>query len=123
HGETWTKEAGIVGALTNFHRGFPASLIGGSAAILASREALRTQPITRLSVLNDFGRLGELMALAELSRVRELSVGPALGSYRRHLTLPAEQFALIARSPHLAGRPGGALRPPARAAGALSERP
>ena len=101
--ERWTAEAGITGALTNFFRGFPASLIGSAAAILGCREALRTQPITSLSILSSFERLDELMQLPELARVRDITLSGVLGDYGRRSPIPHALFEAVVRSPHLTG--------------------
>lgn len=101
HGAAWREAAGIRDALTVFHRGFPFTLIGSSGALLASREALRTQPIVSLSVMGGFERLGELVALPEVARIRELTIAPVLGSQGRRLPVPAEHLAPLAATPHL----------------------
>lgn len=101
HGMAWRKAAGINGALVNFHRGFPRSLIGSCEALVASREALRTQPIVSLSAMSGFEKLGELLALPEVARIRELTIAPVLGSHGRRLPVPAEHLAPLAATPHL----------------------
>lgn len=101
--ERWMAEAGIAGALTNFFRGFPASLIGDAAAILACGEVLRTQPITSLSILSKFDGLDALMKLPALARVREITLSGVLGSYGRRTPIPHALFEAVVRSPHLTG--------------------
>lgn len=102
HGKAWREAAGIRDALTVFHRGFPFTLIGSCEAILASREALRTQPIVSLSAMSGFEKLGELLALPEVARLRELTIAPLLGDHGRRLPVPAELLAPLAATPHLA---------------------
>ena len=103
HQQQWMTEAGISGALTNFFRGFPSSLIGSADAILASREALRVQPITSLSILSKFEGLDEVMQLPGLGRVRELTLSGVLGGYGRKFSIPRKLFESVVRSPNLTG--------------------
>ena len=62
HEAAWNDAAGVRGAGASYQRGFIASLWGSPATIVASREALRTQPIVRLSLEPD----GEFAALVRL---------------------------------------------------------
>ena len=103
HKQDWMAEAGIVGALSNFFRGFPSSLIGSAESILESREALRSQPITSLSILSKFERLDEVMKLPALARIRELTLSGVLGSYGRKTPIPRELLESVVRSPYLTG--------------------
>jgi uncharacterized protein (TIGR02996 family) len=101
HEAQWKAEAGITDALSSFSRGFPASLIGSAASILASREALRTQPITSVSILSRLAGFEDVMQMPELARVSSLTISGEMGSYRNHAVLTAAQVEALARAPHL----------------------
>jgi uncharacterized protein (TIGR02996 family) len=88
HQWQWAAQAGIVDARVVFHRGFPKTLIGTCAAIVHSRDALRTQPIVSLSLLAPYDPIGGLVALPELARIVELTVAAVLGSYGKKLAVP-----------------------------------
>lgn len=103
HETDWKRDAGLSGTLTNFERGFPSSLIGNARNIVASRQALATQPIVSLSILTDFTGIEELCALPELKRLHTLCLGATMGSYGRAIALEPEQVLAIASSPQLHG--------------------
>jgi len=98
HEPAWTRSAGVRGAGASYHRGFIASLYGSPGSIVASREALRTQPIVKLSLEPD-GELAALAELPELARIRSLNLRAQRLSPSEFVPLSPGSLGAIAAAP------------------------
>jgi uncharacterized protein (TIGR02996 family) len=98
HEAAWNDAAGVRGAGASYQRGFIYSLWGSPATIVASRDALRTQPIVRLSLEPD-GEFAALATLPELARIRTLTLRAQRLSPSEFAPLPSRDLAALAAVP------------------------
>jgi uncharacterized protein (TIGR02996 family) len=94
HGERWKREAGVDGALTTWLRGFPSNLIGSCSKVVASAQALRTQPITTLVLMGEWESLSALATLSGLERITTLELAG-------EKPIPAKHLQALADCPRL----------------------